>query len=56
MSPVPTFLQGAVIFSATKPSAQSFRSAFTNKKPNGDACDHHHGDSDDYAYLCRAYC
>jgi hypothetical protein len=55
MSPVPTFLQGAVIFSTTKPSAQPFRSAFTYKEPNGDACDQHYSDSDDYGYLCRAY-
>ena len=46
--------EGQVIFSTTKPTAQSFRSVFLDKKPNGDARDHQHGDSDDYDYLCRA--
>src|ERR1700676_386530 len=51
----PAFLDSAGIF-RSESCAQSFRSAFTNKKPNGDACDQRHGNSDDDDHLCRAYC
>jgi hypothetical protein len=55
LAPAPAFFDGPGILSATELSAQSFRSAFANKKPNGDACGHHHGDSDGYGYLRCAY-
>src|SRR3984893_12355594 len=53
--PAPAFLHGAGIFSATKLSAQSFRPAFSNEKPDSDACDCHQGHSDRDSDLRRAY-
>jgi hypothetical protein len=52
--PAPAIFHGARIFSAAKLSAESLRSAFLNKKRNGDACGQHHNDCDDCGYLCRA--
>jgi hypothetical protein len=52
--PAPAFFYGAGIFSAAKLSAESLRSAFPDKKRNGDACGQHYNDRDDYGYLCRA--
>jgi hypothetical protein len=53
--PAPAFFHRAGIFSATKLSAESFRTALSKKKPHGDARDHHHGDNNGYGYLCRSY-
>jgi hypothetical protein len=55
LPPAPAFFHGATIFSAPKLTAQSLRSAFAGKSPNGDTCDHYHGYSDDNAYLRVAY-
>jgi hypothetical protein len=45
MPPTPVFLHSAVIFSATKLSAQFSGSALSEKKPCCDACNHNHGET-----------
>ena len=45
MAPVAPFLHGAGIFSATELATQSFRPAFSEKEPRGDAGNHNHDDA-----------
>jgi hypothetical protein len=45
MPPTAVFLQSAVIFSATKLSAQLSSAALSEKKPRRYACNHNHGET-----------
>jgi hypothetical protein len=52
MPPAPACRQSAIIFSSTKLSAQPLCSAISQYKQPDDACNHNHGDSNDYGYFC----
>jgi hypothetical protein len=47
MSPAAVFFHSAIIFSATKLSAQISSAALSEKKPRGDACNHNYGETND---------
>jgi hypothetical protein len=44
----PAFFHGAGVLSTTKLTAQSYRSALANKKPNANTYDDQHRNSKDY--------
>jgi hypothetical protein len=45
MPPAAVFFNSAIIFSATKLSAQPSSAALSEKKPRGNACNHNHGET-----------
>jgi hypothetical protein len=45
MPPAAVFLHSAIIFSATKLSAQPSSAALSEKEPRGYACNHNHGET-----------